>query len=268
MIAMYNNFVPTDLLSDADRLIADLKALNNKPLHCPFCQNRHFYLVHVHPKYYRCKACQKGFNSSFNTPFYRLTPVEHLPIIAIRRLCGQNLTMIRQELDCSAVVIKHRINVIDSYMQNVYPLLYEWYQHFIQEPKTKIPSIIDQQVTELKDWINQQLNVTDASCPYCSSKKTERIGIKRAQFRCHQCWRYFSHLKGSGLEHLRHTEKWFAMIDNLVMSRSYEEIQQELNVSRTTVMKHHKVWLKIIQHRGLFVLKDWIIGRRNSHLAK
>lgn len=73
---MYSNFVPTHLLPYADQLIADLKALNAKPSYCPYCQYNQFYLVHDHPKYYRCKACHKGFNRSLNTPFYRLTPIE------------------------------------------------------------------------------------------------------------------------------------------------------------------------------------------------
>lgn len=260
---MYSNFVPTHLLPYADQLIADLKALNAKPSYCPYCQYNQFYLVHDHPKYYRCKACHKGFNRSLNTPFYRLTPIEDLPVIAIRRLCGQSLFMIREELNYSIAVVKNRIQAIDRYMQTVYPELFQWSQNFIYAPKNELPQIIIQQINELKTWINDQLNVTHANCPYCGSMKTNRITEKRAQFRCNQCWRYFSYLKGTGLEHLRHSDKWFLMIDLLARGKNVDEMQLDLGLCRTTIFKNRKIWLKIIQHQGLLVLHEWILGRKN-----
>ncbi|WP_392563800.1 hypothetical protein RHO13_11190 [Orbus wheelerorum] len=259
---MYSNFVPIKLHNNADALVADLSALSEKPTVCPYCQHHQLYAVNSSSGYYRCKSCKRGFNRSLNTPFYRLAPLEWLPIIAQRRLCGQSYTSIRRELNCSAWVIKNRIDVIDEYMQTYYPELYQWYQDFVNDVKIDEPKIVQQQVEQLKAWVSGILQVADASCPHCSSTKVQKVGESRAQFRCKSCWRYFSNLKGTGLDHLGRCENWFTMIDLLVDGKTNREIENTLKISSGTMIKAKKQWFDIMQQHNLLILREWITNRR------
>lgn len=259
---MYRNFVPKPFHAQADQLINDLKSLMDKPTICPYCQHNQFYAINTKTGYYRCKSCKKGFNRSVNTPFYHLTHLDWLPSIAIRRLCGQHSALIRQELNCSLWMVKRRIVLIEQYMQQHYPELYQWYQHFIHNTDNELPIAVQQQTEQLKNWVNQQLQLNEATCPHCESPNTKKTNAARGQFRCKNCWRYFSTFKGTGLEHLSNSENWLTMIDMLVAGDTYQAIQQKLGISFGTITYHRRVWLKIMRHLGLFLLHEWIMGQK------
>ncbi|WP_392561998.1 hypothetical protein RHO12_00380 [Orbus sturtevantii] len=259
---MYHNFVPIKLHNNAEKLVANLTALSQKPVVCPYCQHNELYAVNTSSGYYRCKSCQRGFNRSLNTPFYRLAPLEWLPIIAERRLCGQSYITIRRELNCSKWVVKNRSEIIEKYMQLNFSDLYNWYKNFINEAIIDEPLIVQEQAKQLKDWFDNILQTSQAICPHCDSAKTQKIGEHRAQFRCKNCWRYFSNLKGTGLEHLSRSENWWTMIDLLVKGKTNRQIESVLGISLGTIINYKKQWLKIIQQRNLLVLKEWIINRR------
>lgn len=260
---MYHNFVPIKLHNDAEALMADLRALTEQPTICPYCQHSELYAVNQSAGYYRCKSCKRSFNRSLNTPFYRLAPLAWLEVIASRRLAGQSFNTIRHELgDCTTWVIKRRVQIIDVYMQLNYPALYQWYCTFVDNSNSDEPTIITQQVAQLKAWINQILQATTAICPYCGSNKVLKVGETRARFRCKSCWRYFSHLKGTGLEHLGNSENWFSMIDMLIAGATNREIEQKLKISSSTITHAKRNWLTIMQQQDLLILKEWLINKK------
>lgn len=259
---MYRNFVPIGLQNQADKLIADLTALSETLTECPYCQHQALYVINISSGYYRCKSCKRSFNRSLNTPFYRLAPLELLPTIAEYRLCGYGYAAISHELDNRSVwTIKNRVQAIEQYMQSHYSELYQWYQPFNNGAKVALPDAVIKQTEALKNWLNELLQATKAVCPHCGSDQGQKIGEKRAQFRCKTCWRYFSNLKGTGLEHLGGSENWFAMIDMLVAGKTNREIQQQLNLSAGTVTKAKRSWLYIIEKRNLLILKEWLLSR-------
>lgn len=260
---MYSNFVPTNLHNQAEALISDLKLLSDKPTECPYCKNTKLYFVNTSSGYCRCSVCKRGFNRSLNTPFYRLAPLELLPIIAGRRLCGQGYATIRHELNTyTPWVIKRRVRVIEQYMQTHYPELYQWYQPFIEGTQQSIPDNVVQQIQQLKSWVTGILNATTSTCPHCDSIHCQKMNdTRRAQFRCKSCWRYFSNLKGTGLEHLGYSENWLTMIDLLADGKNNHEIEQVLKISTGTVTKARRIWLDIMQRQNLLILKEWISSR-------
>lgn len=259
---MYHHFVPVKLHGKANALITDLKALTEAPTACPYCQHHDLYVIHSSSGYYRCKACKRSFNRSLNTPFYRLARLEWLPVIAERRLCGQSYATIRHELtDSTAWLIKRRGQVIEQYMQSHYPDLYQWYQTQQASSETDVPKAVKEQVEQLKSWVNNILQATQATCPHCESHKTQKVTDGRAQFRCKSCWRYFSQLKGTGLEHLAHSENWLKMIDMFVAGKSYQQMEHILTMSPATISKAKRNWLSIVQQQNLLVLKEWLTSR-------
>lgn len=256
---MYHNFVPADLHNQADEFINTLKDLNNNLKQCPYCLHHDLYNINIAAGYFRCKSCKRNFNRSLNTRFYRLAPLKLLPVIAEYRLCGLNHVIIGKRLtDYSVWMIKRRVTAIEQYMQMHYAELYVWYQGIIENAEMAIPNIITEQSNLLKVWLNQVLLNTAATCPHCQSKDCQKIGLQRAQFRCKKCWRYFSNLKGTGLDHLGHSESWIQMIDMLVAWKSNREIEIALNMSSGTVTKAKRRWLDIIQKKNLLALKEWI----------
>jgi len=258
---MYHNFVPINLSNNAEALLADLSALSEKPTICPYCQHHELYAVNSSSGYYRCKSCKRGFSRSLNTPFYRLAPLEWLPIIAERRLCGQSYKMIRRELGCSLWVVKNRVDVINEYIKFHYPVLYQWYQDLVNEAKIDEPKIVQEQTEQLKAWVKGILQIVEATCPNCGTTKVQKVGEERAQFRCKSCWRYFSNLKGTGLEHLSRSENWLVMVDLLVEGKTNREIENCLKISSGTMVKAKKQWLEIMQQQNLLILREWIINR-------
>lgn len=256
---MYHHFVPIKLHAQADALIVDLKALSHPPIACPHCQHPQFYSINPLRGYYRCRSCKKGFNRSSGTVFYRLAPLEWLPMIASYRLCGRGYSAIRYELDyCTAQVVKKRVRAIELYMESHYPELYQWYMDFIAQPKTEHPQVVQEQHQQLKAWVTGILKEKQATCHYCGSNKAKKVGKSRASFRCQTCWRYFNNLKGTGLERLQHSENWLKMIDMLVDGKTNLAIQKELKISPNTMSRARWVWGGIMERLDLFVLKEWV----------
>jgi len=256
---MYHHFVPISLHASAQALINQLQALNHAPSQCPHCQHTRFYIINAEAGYYRCKSCHKGFNRSTSTPYHRLAPLAWLPLIAQLRLCGKSYAAIRYKLDyCTSATVKRRVNVIEQQMANSYPALYRWYQGFMEVGKTIQPTAVIEEIQQLKDWVNRLLQGDNLTCPYCQSDKIKKVTKTRARYRCQTCWRYFSNLAGSGLEHLSYSQHWLTIIDMLSAGKTIKAISETLNISHSTVTKARRTWLHIIQQQELLVLFEWI----------
>jgi transposase-like protein len=169
----YRQSLPVELTSQADAFIRYLHELPNKsPVACPECGHPRFKLEarqNLRLPFYRCVACNKGFNCLSKTPFSRFGLMHLWSTYGQYLLAGWPMPVIANAMGISPSTTWRWIKPCRAVMAKKFPELYHWWSARQDRTNLKPPAHIAIQAQAFLSGLEQLLSTQQAACSSCWS---------------------------------------------------------------------------------------------------
>lgn len=169
----YHICLPVELHSQADAFINYLHELPNRsPVECPDCGHPRFRLdtsQNVRLPFYRCAACNKGFNCLSKNPFSGCGLMHLWSTYGQYLLAGWAMPNIAKVMGISPSTTWRWIKPCRAVMTKEFPALYHWWSARQDRTKLEPPAHIAAQARALLGGLEQLLTTQQAFCSKCGS---------------------------------------------------------------------------------------------------
>lgn len=268
----YQLCLPVELHTQADAFIRYLHELPNKPpVECPQCGHPHFRLdaaQKVRVPFYRCAACNKGFNSLSKTPFSRYGLMHLWSTYGQYLLAGWPMPTIAHYMGISPSSTWRWIKPCRAVMAKEFPALYRWWSARQDRTNLEPPAHIGAQAQAFLSGLEQLLTRRRAVCPKCGSPHMQRIDDRRPDFRCPGCWSTVSLLHGTLLSRLGHPEHWLGFAQGLINGESVVDLQRRTGLCGPACKRWQVRFIQMLEQQGHTELVQWITWLRSRRVKE
>ncbi|RUS67395.1 hypothetical protein CUZ56_01340 [Saezia sanguinis] len=267
----YYHLLPEELHQQADALIDYLTYFPYEPpTACYYCGSRRFHVNSLSQSgiyYYRCSSCDKGFNRLTGTPFVLAWHNDKWGEFAYWRLSGLSLYKVAQKIGLSEAATKLRDQKVLLMMKAQTPALYQWWVSHQGRMTRSVSPLVKAQKKAFKSWLAQTLTQQKRVCPTCQNicKKISSPSLHsdRPQFFCGRCRKAFNPLAGTPFYRMGFIEKWKPYFDLMVEGISQAQAAKILRLSKRTLIKWERNFLKQMQRMELNALTQWIMWQKS-----
>ena len=268
----YRKCLPSELHDQAQRFIRYLHELPNKsPVECPECSHPRFRLdagQKTRLPYYRCMACNKGFNSLSKTPFSNFKFMHLWSIYGQYLLAGWPVPAISQAMGISLSTSMRWIKPCRAAMAKEYPALYRWWSARQDRSNLEPPAHIADQAATFMGELERLLTTQQAECSRCGSSQMRRIFVRRPTFYCYGCSSRLSLLRGSPLSRLGHPEHWLGFTQGLINGESLCDLQRRTGLIQATCRRWQVRFMQVMEQQGYSELIRWITWLRSRRVKE
>jgi transposase-like protein len=226
----YHTCLPVELHSQADAFIRYLDEVTNKsPTQCPMCGHPRFWLdacTKVRLPFYRCAACNKGFNCLTKNPFSGYGLMHLWSTYGQYLLAGWPMRNIAEAMGISPSSAWRWIKPCRAVMDKEFPALYQWWSARQDRTSLEPPAHIAAQAQAFLGEIKQLLTAQRAVCSKCGSPNMQRYDERRPTFVCNKCCNSMSLLNGTLLYRLGYPEHWLSFAQGLINGESMLDLQR------------------------------------------
>jgi transposase-like protein len=268
----YHRCLPVELHGQADAFIRYLHQLPNKsPVECPACGHPRFRLdatKKVRLPFYRCVACDKGFNSLSKTPFSNYGLMHLWSIYGQYLLAGWPSTDIAQAMGISRSSSWRWIKPCRAVMAKEFAALYHWWSARQDRTNLQPPAHIAAQARVFLSGLEQLLTAQRVDCAKCGSPDMQRIDQRRPDFRCPGCGYAVSLLKGTLLSRLGYPQHWLGFAQGLINGESVVDLQRRTGLCEKACKRWQVRFLLMLEQQGHTELVKWISWLRSRRVKE
>lgn len=267
----YHRCLPVELHSQADAFIHYLHELPNKsPVVCPECGHPRFRLdasLSVRLPFYRCIACNKGFNCLTKKPFSGYGLMHLWSTYGQYLLAGLPMPAIAKVMGISPSTTWRWIKPCRAVMNKEFPALYHWWSARQDRTNLEPPAHIAAQAQAFLGGLEQLLISQQAACTKCGSTM-QRIDERRPDFRCTRCWSAVSLLQGTLLSRLGHPEYWLGFAQGLINGESVVDQQRRTDLCGPACKRWQVRFMQMLEQQGHTELAQWITWLRSRRVKE
>ncbi|WP_157687064.1 hypothetical protein [Pseudomonas alkylphenolica] len=268
----YHRCLPVELHSQADAFIQHLHELPNRsPVECPRCGHPRFRLEahrNLRLPYYRCIACNKGFNCLTKHPFSRYGLAHLWSAYAHYLLAGWSIYASAKALGVCHTTTWRWIKPCRAVMAKEFPALYHWWSARQDRTELEPPAHIAAQAQAFLGGLEHVLTTRQAVCPKCGSPDMRRVDERRPTFVCPGCWTTVSLIKGTLLCRLNYPEHWLGFAQGLINGESIVDLQRRTGLSESACTRWKERFLQMIEQQGHAELVQWIAWLRSRRVKE
>jgi transposase-like protein len=269
----YHKCLPVELHTQADAFIRYLHELPNKsPAGCPACGHPRFRLdasqKNVRLPFYRCVACNKGFNCLSKNPFSGYGLMHLWSTYGKYLLAGWPMPNIAKAMGISPSTTWRWIKPSRAVMAKEYPALYHWWS--ARQDRTSLipPAHIAAQSQAFLSGLEQLLTTRRAVCSKCGSPDMQRKDKLRPDFRCPRCWSSMSLLHGTLLFRLGHPEHWLSFAQGLINGESVVDLQRRTGLCGRACKQWQVRFMRMLKQQGHNELAQWVTWLRSRRVKE
>lgn len=268
----YHRCLPAELHSEADAFIRYLRELPNKsPVECPECGHPRFRLdasQKVRLPFYRCVACNKGFNCLTKTPFSNYGLMHLWSTYGQYFLAGWPVHNIAKALGISPSTTYRWIKPCRALMAKEFPALYQWWAARQDRTSLEPPAHIAAQAQAFLSGLTYVLTTQQAPCPRCGAAAMQRVNKRRPDFRCPGCNRTVSLIRGTLLARLNHPEHWLGFAQGLINGESVVDLQRRTGLCGMACKRWQVRFTQMLEQQGYAGLINWITWLRSRRVKE
>jgi transposase-like protein len=268
----YRRCLPAELHREADAFIRYLHELPNQtPIECPECRHPHFRLdanQNVRLPFYRCAACNKGFNRLSKTPFSGYGLMHLWSTYAQYLLAGWSMPNIAQAMGISPGTTWRWTKPCRAVMTKEFPALYHWWSARQDRTNLEPPAHITTQAQAFLNGLEQLLTSQRAICSKCGSSRMQRIDGQRPDFRCLNCRSKLSLLRGTPLSRLAYPEHWLSFAQGLINGESAANLQRRTGLCGPACRRWQLRFTQMLEQQGHTELAQWILWLRSRRIKE
>ncbi|WP_146146894.1 helix-turn-helix domain-containing protein [Pseudomonas sp. BBP2017] len=268
----YHRCLPVELHSQADAFIHYLHELPNRsPVKCPECDHPRFRLdtqPNLRLPFYRCVACNKGFNCLTKHPFSNYGHMHLWSTYGHYLLAGWPTPAIAKAMGISPSTTWRWIKPCRAVMAKEFPALYHWWSARQDRTSLEPPAHIAAQAQAFLGRLEHLLTTRQAVCPKCGSPDMQRIDQRRPNFRCPGCWTKVSLIKGTLLCRLGYPEHWLGFAQGLINGESIVDLQRRTGLCGAACKRWQVRFMQIIEQQGHAELARWITWLRSRRVKE
>ena len=268
----YHRCLPDELHSQADAFIRYLHELPNKsPVECPVCGHPHFRLdpsQNLRLPFYRCAACNKGFNCLSKTPFSGYGLMHLWSTYAQYLLAGWPTQGIAKAMGLSPSTTWRWIKPCRAVMAKEFPALYHWWSARQDRTSLEPPAHIAAQAQAFLSGLELLLTTQQAVCPKCGSPDMHRVDERRPDFRCASCGSKMSLLRGTLLSRVGYPEHWLGFAQGLINGESVVDLQRRAGLCGQACKRWQVRFTQMMEQQGHTELIHWITWLRSRRVKE
>lgn len=268
----YHRCLPVELHSQADAFIHYLHVLPNKsPVECPQCGHPHFRLdtsLKLRLPFYRCVACNKGFNCLSKTAFSGYGLMHLWSTYGHYLLAGWPTGSTAKAMSISPSTTARWVKPCRAVMAKEFPALYHWWSARQDRTSLEPAAHIEAQAQAFLSGLNHMLTTQQAVCPKCGSPNMRRYDERRPGFRCHGCWNTVSLTHGTLLARLGYPEHWLSFAQGLINGESVVDLQRRTGLSGTACKRWQVRFTQMLKQQGHMELAQWITWLRSRRVKE
>ncbi len=268
----YRRCLPVGLHREAEAFIRYLHELPNRsPVECPECGYSRLWLEasqNLRLPFYRCAACNKGFNCLSKTPFSRFGLMHLWSTYGPYLLAGWPMQSIAEAMDISPGTTARWVKPCREVMAKEFPALYHWWSARQDRTNLEPPAHIASQAQVFLKELEHLLSTQQADCPKCGSPNMERINQRRPDFRCSGCSCTVSLLRGTVLLRLGHPEHWLGFAQGLINGESVVDLQRRTGLCGTACKRWQVRFMQMLEQQGHTDLVQWISWLRSRRVKE
>ncbi|MDD1978165.1 MULTISPECIES: hypothetical protein [Pseudomonas] len=268
----YHRCLPVELHSLADAFIHYLHELpNSSPAKCPECGHPHFRLdtrPNLRLPFYRCIACNKGFNCLTKHPFSNYGLMHLWSLYGHYLLAGWPMLATAKAMAISPSTTTRWIKPCRAVMAKEFPALYHWWSARQDRTNLEPPAHIAAQAQAFMGKLEHLLTTRQAVCPKCGSPDMQRIDQRRPNFRCPGCWTTVSLIKGTLLCRLGYPEHWLGFAQGLINGESIVDLQRRTGLCGIACKRWQVRFMQMIKLQGHTELARWITWLRSRRVKE
>lgn len=268
----YLGCLPVELHDQAQGFIRYLHELpNTSPVECPKCGHPRFRLdanLSVRLPFYRCVACNKGFNCLTQNPFKNYGLMHLWWIYGQYLLAGWPTPTIAIAMGISPSTTWRWIKPCRAVMAKEFPALYHWWSARQDRTNLEPPAHIAIQAQAFLSGLEQLLTTQQAVCSKCGSPHMQRIDERRPDFRCPGCWSTTSLLHGTLLSRLGYPELWLGFVQGLINGESVVDLQRRTGLCGAACKRWQVSFMQMFEQQGYTDLVQWITWLRSRRVKE
>lgn len=268
----YHRCLPAELHSQADAFIHHLHELPNRSLvECPRCGHPRFRVetsLNTRLPFYRCSACNKGFNCLTKTPFSNFGLMHLWSDYGHYLLAGWPSRVIATSMGISPSTTNRWIKPCRAVMAKEFPALYRWWSARQDRTNLEPPAQVAAQAQVFLTGLEYLLTTPKAVCPKCGSPDMQRIDQRRPNFACPGCYSKVSLLNGTTLSRLGYPEHWLGFAQGLINGESIFDLQRRTGLCGGAAKRWKVLFLQMIEQRGHTELAQWITWLRSRRVKE
>lgn len=268
----YHRCLPVELHSQADAFIRYLHELPYKsPVECPVCGHPRFRLEasqDLRLPFYRCAACNKGFNCLSKSPFSGYGLMYLWSAYGQYLIAGWPMSAIAKSMGISPSTTWRWIKPCRAVMAKEFPALYHWWSARQDRTNLEPPAHIAAQAQAFLSGLEQLLTTQQAVCSKCGSPHMQRIDERRPDFRCPGCWSTVSLLHGTLLSRLGHPEHWLGFAQGLINGESVVDQQRRTGLCGPSCRRWLIRFTRMLEQEGHKELIQWITWLRSRRVKE
>jgi transposase-like protein len=218
--------------------------------------------------FYRCAACNKGFNCLTKNPF-KTYGLMHLwwvygqyllagwpmPNVAIAMGISPGTTL-RWSTPCRAVMAKE------------FPALYHWWSARQDRTNLEPPAHIAVQAQAFLSGLELLLTTQRAVCSRCGSPQLQRVGEQSLDVYCPGCSSASSLLRGSLLSRSGSPELWRGFVQGLINGETLVDLQQRTGLRKHACQRWQMRFMQMLEQQGYTDLAQWIYWLRSRRVKE
>lgn len=268
----YLKCLPVELHDEAQDFIRYLHQLPKRsPVECPNCGHPRFRLdtsQNTRLSFYRCVACNKGFNCLSKTPFTNYGLMHLWSTYGQYLLAGWPTPGIAQAMGISPSTTWRWIKPCRAVMAKEFPALYRWWSARQDRTNLEPPAHIAAQAKAFQSSLEHLLTTRHAVCSRCGSADTKRINERRPDFYCRGCSSTLSLLRGTLLSRLGYPEHWLTFAQGLINGESVTDLQRRTGLCERACKRWQVRFMLIFEQQGHADLAKWIKWLRSRRVKE
>ncbi|WP_339507796.1 MULTISPECIES: hypothetical protein [unclassified Pseudomonas] len=268
----YHQCLPAELHSHADDFIRYLHELPKRsPVECPLCGHPRFRLEtsqKTRLPFYRCVACNKGFNCLSKTPFSKVGLMHLWSTFGQYLLAGWSMRGIAEAMNIAPSTTSRWNKHCRTVMAKDFPTLYQWWAARQDRIDLEPPAPIAAQAQAFLSGLEHLLTTPQAVCPKCGSPDMKRFDERRPDFRCPGCYSTVSLLQGTLLARLGYPEHWLGFVQGLINGESVTDLQRRTGLCQQTCKRWQVRFMRMFEEQGHTDLAQWITWLRSRRVKE
>jgi len=268
----YHSCLPIELHSQADAFIRYLHELPNKsPVECPQCGHPRFRLEtmpNLRLPFYRCAACNKGFNCLSKNPFSGYGLMHLWSTYGQYLLAGWPMPNIAKAMGISPSTTWRWIKPCRAVMAKEFPVLYHWWSARQDRTDLEPPPHIAAQAQAFLSGLEHLLTTQQAVCSRCGSLQMRRVDERRPNFYCFGCSSTLSLLRGTVLSRLGYPEHWLGLAQGVINGESVVDLQRRTGLCGTACKRWQVRFIQMLEQQGYTELIQWITWLRSRRVKE